>query len=94
MSKDAKIVFTPSGKRGTFPVGTPVLDAARSLGVDVDSDRLKEVDCGRIDWDVVVLSGQVGYGGPPWGEYVVSNDAFSHDSLMRMTITINVVYGR
>ncbi|MBC6443088.1 MAG: DUF4445 domain-containing protein [Rhodobacteraceae bacterium] len=31
------VVFTPSGKRGRFPVGTPVLDAARALGVDLDS---------------------------------------------------------
>ncbi|MFQ5437999.1 MAG: ASKHA domain-containing protein [Paracoccaceae bacterium] len=31
------IVFTPSGKRGRFPVGTPVLQAARALGVDLDS---------------------------------------------------------
>ncbi len=31
------IVFTPSGKRGRFPDGTPVLQAARSLGVDLDS---------------------------------------------------------
>ncbi len=30
-------VFTPSGKRGRFPVGTPVLQAARQLGVDLDS---------------------------------------------------------
>ncbi|MEL6577699.1 MAG: 2Fe-2S iron-sulfur cluster-binding protein, partial [Pseudomonadota bacterium] len=27
----------PSGKRGRFPVGTPVLTAARQLGVDLDS---------------------------------------------------------
>jgi uncharacterized 2Fe-2S/4Fe-4S cluster protein (DUF4445 family) len=31
------VVFTPSGKRGHFPVGTPVLTAARQLGVDLDS---------------------------------------------------------
>ncbi|UTS80511.1 ASKHA domain-containing protein [Phaeobacter piscinae] len=31
------VVFTPSGKRGRFPVGTPVLTAARQLGVDLDS---------------------------------------------------------
>jgi uncharacterized 2Fe-2S/4Fe-4S cluster protein (DUF4445 family) len=31
------VVFTPSGKRGTFPVGTPILTAARQLGVDLDS---------------------------------------------------------
>ena len=34
---DALVVFTPSGKRGRFPLGTPVLQAARSLGVDLDS---------------------------------------------------------
>ena len=37
MTKDPLVVFTPSGKRGRFPVGTPVLSAARSLGVDLDS---------------------------------------------------------
>ena len=37
MSTDPLVVFTPSGKRGHFPVGTPVLTAARQLGVDLDS---------------------------------------------------------
>ena len=37
MSYDALVIFTPSGKRGRFPVGTPVLTAARQLGVDLDS---------------------------------------------------------
>lgn len=37
MTKDPLVVFTPSGKRGRFPVGTPVLTAARQLGVDLDS---------------------------------------------------------
>jgi uncharacterized 2Fe-2S/4Fe-4S cluster protein (DUF4445 family) len=46
-AKDAKIVFTPSGHRGTFPHGTPVLDAARSLGVDVDSVCGGRGLCGR-----------------------------------------------
>ena len=45
--KDAKIVFTPSGKRGTFALGTAVLDAARSLGVDVDSVCGGRGLCGR-----------------------------------------------
>jgi uncharacterized 2Fe-2S/4Fe-4S cluster protein (DUF4445 family) len=31
------VIFTPSGKRGNFPVGTPILTAARQLGVDLDS---------------------------------------------------------
>ena len=34
---DALVIFTPSGKRGRFAVGTPVLTAARQLGVDLDS---------------------------------------------------------
>ncbi|RKF16942.1 DUF4445 domain-containing protein [Roseovarius spongiae] len=37
MSSDPLIIFTPSGKRGRFPAGTPVLTAARQLGVDLDS---------------------------------------------------------
>lgn len=37
MSRDPLVIFTPSGKRGNFPVGTPVLTAARQLGVDLDS---------------------------------------------------------
>jgi len=43
----AKIVFTPSGKRGEFPLGTKVLDAARTLGVDVDSVCGGRGLCGR-----------------------------------------------
>ncbi|WP_298256465.1 ASKHA domain-containing protein [uncultured Litoreibacter sp.] len=35
--QDPLVIFTPSGKRGHFPVGTPVLTAARQLGVDLDS---------------------------------------------------------
>ncbi|MEW9921948.1 ASKHA domain-containing protein [Marimonas sp. MJW-29] len=34
---DPLVIFTPSGKRGRFPKGTPVLTAARQLGVDLDS---------------------------------------------------------
>ncbi|RLJ59846.1 uncharacterized 2Fe-2S/4Fe-4S cluster protein (DUF4445 family) [Litoreibacter meonggei] len=34
---DPLVIFTPSGKRGHFPKGTPVLTAARQLGVDLDS---------------------------------------------------------
>ncbi len=37
MRTDPLVVFTPSGKRGHFPVGTPILTAARQLGVDLDS---------------------------------------------------------
>lgn len=37
MPDDALVIFTPSGKRGRFATGTPVLTAARQLGVDLDS---------------------------------------------------------
>lgn len=41
------VVFTPSGKRGHFTDGTPLLDAARSLGVDIDSVCGGRGICGR-----------------------------------------------
>jgi uncharacterized 2Fe-2S/4Fe-4S cluster protein (DUF4445 family) len=37
MSSDPLVIFTPSGKRGHFAIGTPILHAARQLGVDLDS---------------------------------------------------------
>ncbi len=37
MTSDALVIFAPSGKRGRFAIGTPVLTAARQLGVDLDS---------------------------------------------------------
>ncbi len=36
-TQDPLVIFTPSGKRGRFPRGTPILTAARQLGVDLDS---------------------------------------------------------
>lgn len=45
--KDALVVFTPSGRRGRFPLGTAVLQAARSLGVDIDSVCGGRGICGR-----------------------------------------------
>ncbi|MBV32211.1 MAG: drug:proton antiporter [Porticoccaceae bacterium] len=47
MGDMVKVVFTPSGQRGTFPVGTPVLSAARELGVDIDSVCGGRGICGR-----------------------------------------------
>ena len=35
--EEALVIFTPSGKRGRFAIGTPILTAARQLGVDLDS---------------------------------------------------------
>jgi uncharacterized 2Fe-2S/4Fe-4S cluster protein (DUF4445 family) len=46
------IVFTPSGKRGRFPIGTPVLTAARQLGVDIDSVCGGRAICGRCQINV------------------------------------------
>ena len=43
----ARIVFTPSGRRGEFPTGTSVLEAARALGVDLDSVCGGRGICGR-----------------------------------------------
>ncbi len=50
------VVFTPSGKRGRFPVGTPLLTAARTLGVDIDSVCGGRALCGRCQ--VLVAEGE------------------------------------
>ena len=52
----ARVVFMPSGKRGDFALGTPVLDAARSLGVDIDSVCGGRALCGRCQ--VQCMSGE------------------------------------
>jgi uncharacterized 2Fe-2S/4Fe-4S cluster protein (DUF4445 family) len=52
---DALVVFTPSGKRGRFPRGTQLLQAARTLGVDVDSVCGGRALCGRCQ--VLVMEG-------------------------------------
>jgi len=41
------VIFTPSGRRGRFETGTTVLDAARRLGVDIDSVCGGRGICGR-----------------------------------------------
>jgi uncharacterized 2Fe-2S/4Fe-4S cluster protein (DUF4445 family) len=46
-SPDPLLIFTPSGRRGHFPAGTTVLDAARKLGVDIDSVCGGRGICGR-----------------------------------------------
>ncbi|MFM7717989.1 MAG: ASKHA domain-containing protein [Actinomycetota bacterium] len=47
MSEDALVVFTPSGLRGRVAVGSSLLDAARALGVDLDSVCGGRGICGR-----------------------------------------------
>ena len=51
-AKDALVLFMPSGKRGHFPVGTTVLEAARTLGVYVESVCGGRGICGRCQIDV------------------------------------------
>ena len=46
-SDSVSVVFTPSGKRGSFTRGTSVLQAARELGVDLDSVCGGRGLCGR-----------------------------------------------
>ncbi len=51
--KQALIVFSPSGKRGRFAIGTTVLQAARKLGVDIDSICAGRARCGRCQVEVI-----------------------------------------
>jgi uncharacterized 2Fe-2S/4Fe-4S cluster protein (DUF4445 family) len=55
-SRDPLVVFMPSGKRGHFAQGTPLLQAARSLGVDIDSVCGGRALCGRCQ--VLVAEGE------------------------------------
>jgi uncharacterized 2Fe-2S/4Fe-4S cluster protein (DUF4445 family) len=55
-AREPLVVFMPSGKRGRFAVGTPVLQAARSLGVDIDSVCGGRALCGRCQ--VMVSEGE------------------------------------
>ena len=70
MGDDALVIFTPSGKRGRFAIGTPVLTAAQQLGVDLDSV------CGRRG---ICSKCQVspGYGEFPKHGVTVAEDALS-----------------
>ena len=52
MSEEALVVFQPSGKRGRFPVGTPILECARKLGVDIDSVCGGRGICGRCQVNI------------------------------------------
>jgi uncharacterized 2Fe-2S/4Fe-4S cluster protein (DUF4445 family) len=53
---DVLVVFTPSGRRGHVEPGTTVLDAARRLGVDLDSVCGGRGICGRCQ--VLVSEGE------------------------------------
>ena len=49
---DPLVLFMPSGRRGRFKPGTPVLDAARSLGVYIESVCGGRGICGRCQVSV------------------------------------------
>jgi uncharacterized 2Fe-2S/4Fe-4S cluster protein (DUF4445 family) len=66
-------VFLPSGKRGRFPLGTPLLQAARELGVDIDSVCGGRGICGRCQ--VVVAAGEFAKHGVRSGESSVTAPA-------------------
>ena len=51
---EVNVVFLPSGRRGAFRAGTPVLTVARSLGVDIDSVCGGRAVCGRCQISVGV----------------------------------------
>jgi len=52
-NKRAAIVFSPSGKKGHFVPGITVLQAARALGVDIDSICGGRTHCGRCQVKVI-----------------------------------------
>ena len=54
-SEQVKVLFLPSGKRGEFPKHTQLLDAARTLGVDIDSVCGGRGLCGRCQ--IACMSG-------------------------------------
>src|ERR1022692_4685443 len=56
LTEDPLVVFMPSGKRGHFPMGTPLLSAARALGVDIDSVCGGRGLCGRCQ--ILVAEGE------------------------------------
>ena len=70
---EVKIVFTPSGRQGHVPAGTTVLQAARTLGVDIDSVCGGRALCGRCQVNVGV------------GEFAKHGIVSSADSLCGVT---------
>ncbi len=52
INSDPLVLFMPSGKRGRFPKGTAVLEAARQLGVYVESVCGGRATCGRCQVEV------------------------------------------
>jgi uncharacterized 2Fe-2S/4Fe-4S cluster protein (DUF4445 family) len=72
------VIFTPSGRRGRFPTGTTVLDAGRSLGVDIDSVCGGRGLCGRCQVSP-------GIGSFPKHGIVSAADHLSPESILEAT---------
>jgi uncharacterized 2Fe-2S/4Fe-4S cluster protein (DUF4445 family) len=54
MKQGFDVVFQPDGKRGKFRAGTSVLQAARSLGVDINSVCGGVGACGKCIVQIVL----------------------------------------
>jgi uncharacterized 2Fe-2S/4Fe-4S cluster protein (DUF4445 family) len=97
--KDALVVFTPSGRRARVPVGTPLLQAARSLGVDIDSVCGGRGICGRCQ--VLLAEGEFAKHGvtsrarnlSPFGA-VERNSAAPADGPGSPAVVLDAVLGR
>ncbi|MDG2428501.1 MAG: ASKHA domain-containing protein [Acidimicrobiales bacterium] len=76
------VVFTPSGLRGSFPHGTKVLDAARQLGVDLDSVCGGRGICGRCQVE------------PTFGEFAKHGITANTNHLSTRGVTENEYKGR
>ena len=68
-----QIIFMPSGKRGHFDPGTTILQASRSLGVDLDSVCGGRAICGRCQIQ------------PTEGEFAKHGITSSFSNLNRLT---------
>ena len=70
-----QIIFMPSGKRGHFQEGTTILEASRSLGVDLDSVCGGRAICGRCQIE------------PTEGEFAKHGITSSFSNLNQLTET-------
>ncbi len=81
---DALVVFTPSGKRGRFAVGTTLLSAARTLGVDIDSVCGGRAMCTRCQ--VLIAEGEFAKHGVRSSGTHLSAATAAEERLARRTI--------
>ena len=45
--EEQKVIFMPSGRREEIPAGTSLLDAARTMGVEIESICGGKLTCGK-----------------------------------------------